>query len=169
MSRAKKILLMGLGILILLLVVQIAIRPMMQRFSNETRLVEAKQGTLAQLQDMSGEIAALRAKSVAIGDLIADQPRPGRMMTFLEEAGKICDLSKHITSIRPQTMPQGEDYEENRIEIQIERIGLAPLLKLLEQIEQLNLVIGVTSLDMTCQSDNLFNATLTVATIFPKR
>ena len=168
MTREKIILLIGLGILVLMLFVQITIRPMLEHFSNETRLVESKQETLAQLQDMSREIAVLRAKNDAVKDFIADQPRPGRMMTLLEEAGKACDLSQHI-AFRPQTMPQGEDYEEIRIEIQIDHIGLASLLKLLEQIEHLNLVIGVTTLDMTCQSDNLFNATLTVATIFPKR
>jgi len=169
-AREKAFLIPGIVALGLLLGNQFIAKPMRERLSTVTRVVESKDKTLRQLKEMGIELKTLRSEVIRIHREIEAQPDKGRVLALLERIQEEQGLSSHVIHMRPSGAALGKRYEETTIEIKLDAVTLEQLLGFLEKLADLNLAIGVKWLEIkhtTDTSGSLLEATLKVSTISP--
>jgi type II secretory pathway component PulM len=167
--REKWVVLGGLGGLALLAAMQFVVRPTQERVTTLRRVVKDKTEILTRIQDKSLEFQSLQTEIDRLQAKIAQQQESGRILSVIEGIRKSCDLPDKALSLRPTTAPLNEQYTQTTVEMRLEAVTLAQLIRFLSELDSLNLAGGIKSLDIRTTDRNvgLLQAVIQLATVLP--
>jgi len=165
--RDKVVVLGGIGGLALLMVIQFGVRPALGQISTLRRVVRDKHEILAQMQAKTLEYRMLQAEVGRLGSTIAGQQEGRRILSTVEGIRKASGLPDNVLSLKPSTAPINAEYQQTIVEIRMEGVTLAQLITFLAQLDSLNLVGGVRSLDIRTaeRSAGLLRAVIQLTTL----
>lgn len=165
-KREKVVVLGGAGLLVLLLVLQFAVRPTMEQGSTLRRVVAEKRDVLAQLRAKRLEYEKLQTEIGRLHALVTQQQGNRRILSSIENVRKTCGLSENVLSMKPATTAIDNMYEEVVVEVRLESLTLAQLVSFLSQLGVADSA-GITALEVRRadrNSDSLA-ATISVAAV----
>ncbi len=172
-KREKLVVLGGAGLLVLLLALQFAVRPTVERASTLRRVVIEKREVLAQLRAKRLEYERLQGEIGHLHAMVAQQRGNRRMLSSIENVRKACGLSENVLSMKPATVAIDNTYEEVVVEVRLESLTLAQLVSFLSQLDAVD-AAGITALEVRRADRNsarpnddspLLAATVNVATV----
>jgi general secretion pathway protein M len=98
-----------------------------------------------QILDQRAQVAEKRAKKDAV---LARYARPAPPLgSFIEESARAHGLVVSESQDRPE-VPHGKRYSERMTVVRLHKIGMKQLAQTLEKIEQTNLPVSITRLDI---------------------
>ena len=173
-KREKLVVLGGAGLLVLLLVLQFAVRPIMERASTVRRVVAEKRDVLAQLRAKRLEYERLQTEVGRLHAMVAQQQGNRRILSSIESVRKTCGLSENVLSMKPATVAIDNTYEEVVVEVRLEGLTLAQLVSFLSQLGAAEAAGGITALEVrradrssarANDNSSLLAATISVAAV----
>ena len=147
--RERWMVVLALGIMALLGVQSLWVRPLQARSDQVAREIETRGTQILTATRLMGNVRRLRGELARVEQLIA----PGEkndLLTLLEVLAAEAGLgSEQIDSVTPKP-PSGNDrYPETRVEVRLKGVTLRQLVQLLHEIETGRLYLIVRSLRIT--------------------
>lgn len=166
-KREKLVVLGGAGLLVLLLAVQFAARPTVERASTLRRVVTEKREILAQLWAKSREYERLQAEVGRLRSAIIGQEESRRILSTIERVRQAAKLPEDALSMKPTTAAIDREYEETVVEVVLDSVTLAQLIAFLSQLDSPDLPGGIKALDVGRADRNpgSLRATIQLATV----
>jgi type II secretory pathway component PulM len=147
-KREKTFVIGGIGLLVVLLMLQLVLRPAMERMSTLRRVVATKRQTLAELRGKSLEYRKLKTEVDTLRQAIEKQEGGPQVLSTVERIRQTCDLSDNVSSLKPTTVAIDDQYQETVVEIQLERITMKKLVRFLSELESVEVSGGIRSLEI---------------------
>lgn len=132
------------------------LRGKIQRQKEELKKISRLQ---EQYRQTHGELEKIKSK--------LDQMKKGfSLLSFIEDLANKENIRENIGSVKPKTIPMGENYEEKQVEIQMDDITLPKLVDFIYKIENSGHLLRVKRLRLKTRYDNrnLLHVTMQVAT-----
>lgn len=130
--REKKIVGGGVFFLLLLLVWFVLVNPYFEAMASLDRRISAQQHSLVKVEKMGNTIIQLRQQLASIGAAQKEsRPLFSRVESLTEQTG----VREQLLSMRPQPATTQGDFRQQLVEIRLEKISLAQLVKLLHAVE----------------------------------
>jgi type II secretory pathway component PulM len=166
-KREKLIVLGGAGLLALLLALQFAVRPFMERTSTLRRVVVEKREVLAQLQAKAQEYERLQADVSQLRSSLGRQEESRKILSTIERLRQAAKLPEDALSMKPTTTAIDKEYQETVIEVVLDSVTLAQLIAFLSQLDSPDLLGGIKALDVGRADRNpeALRATIELATV----
>ena len=166
-KREKTVVIAGASFLVLLIVVQLIVRPTTERISMLRRVVADKRAALTDLRTGSREYQTLTEEVERLRSMISRQQESRTMLSAIERIGEASGLSENVLSLKPTTVTMDEEYEETVVEIRLDRITLAQLVEFLGKLESLGRAGGIKALDVRRaeRSEGALRAVVQLATV----
>ena len=166
-KREKTVVIAGASFLVLLIVVQLIVRPTTERISMLRRVVADKRAALTDLRAGSREYQTLTEEVERLRSMISRQQESRTMLSAIERIGEASGLSENVLSLKPTTVTMDEEYEETVVEIRLDRITLAQLVEFLGKLESLGRAGGIKALDVRRaeRSEGALRAVVQLATV----
>jgi len=126
------------------------------------RRIEAKTEMLSQIGKLTQGYRQARAERQSMEARLRGPPV--QLMSFVSQAGT--QLGVEVNDLRPGTPTASEGMEEDSVEVNLVRIDLAKLARLLDTLERGPGVVKVSKVRISTRADdpNLVDATLQIAT-----
>ena len=149
----------------------LGVQPVTRRVATLERVLGLKRETLAELRRKSSEYASLQAKLAGMRKQIAAQPGDFRILSFLENAGKLSGLSKHVASMDASASTAGDTYVATRVSVKLEGVTLSQITRFLVELQKGRVLLGVRALEIrrSRKQPELLDAELQVAMLARKR
>jgi len=149
--RERWIVIAGLVVLGLLLIWFALLNPYLDTMSNLDRRIAAHKRNLERVQRMQGEISKLREQLSQIGN-----SRQGARPLFsqVENLTVQTGVREQLLAMRPQPATTQGDYRQQLVEIRLEKLTLAQLVKLLYAVEYRSGGIQVKSMRVKPRFDD---------------
>jgi general secretion pathway protein M len=117
------------------------------------RLIDTRRTQLTDMRRLQQEYQQLQAR-LAAGRQQAAQQHDFALLSFLEAtAGRLAGREK-LVAMRPQVPAVQNGYREERVEIKLEKLRLAELVRLLHALETAAAPLHVTTLRVTTRFDD---------------
>ena len=170
-KREKTLVVGGILFLAILLGLQFVVRPAMEQVTTLRRVVADKRETLIRLRAMSVEYEKLEGEVSRLRSMIERQDQGPGILTTVERLRETAGLSENALSLKPTTVTMDDGYQETVVEIRLEGITLAQLVRFLSQLESLELAGGIKSLEVrhADRSPGSLRAVVQLATVSPGR
>ena len=167
MARREKLLLAAGGALLLLaLGYQLVVKPALRRVQTLERVRGPKAASLAQLRALSRDYVSLKDQIERVRLKIEQQPEGFGVLSFLEGATEQCGIADKVSYMQPSTAPLDEHYVEHAVEVKVEGVTLAQLVRFLVAVPSAEAVLGVKSLRIQVAADpNLLDAVVVVTAL----
>lgn len=130
--REKIMVSAGLAVVGLVLVWFALLNPYLQAMANLDRRIAAHKHSLERARQMEGEIAQLKEQLAAFGNRRPDA-RP--LFAQVENLTVQTGVREQLLSMRPQPTTTQGGYKQQLVEIRLEKLSLAQLVKLLYAVE----------------------------------
>lgn len=154
LARREKLLLAAGGALLLLaLGYQLVVSPALQRVQTLERVRGPKTASLAQLRALSQDYASLRDQIERLRLKIQQQPDGFGVLSFLERTTEDCGIADKVSYMQPSSAPLDEHYVEHAVEVKVEDVTLAQLVRFLVAVPSAEAVLGVKSLRIQVTAD----------------
>ena len=111
------------------------VRPALQDVETLRRVLPERRQTLAELEEKASELAALRESLVDIRQQTQRIDRDFGLMAYLESIQKEAGIEDHVGLVRPSTVPLNDQYDERVVDMRLEGVSLAEIVRFLEKIE----------------------------------
>lgn len=159
-KREKMIILISCTSIFVLIII-ITFSMFISKTNKAEKRIKNYEKILSEISTVRDEYLTYRAKNESIENII--KGGDVSLLTFLEKTAKSLELN--IESIRPQNKNQGDIYEEERVEIIIEKVPLKDLVELLFKIESHEGLLKITTLSIKPLWNNpaYLNTTFTVS------
>jgi len=166
-KREKLVVLGGAGLLVLLLVLQFAVRPTMERASTLRRVVAEKREVLGQLRAKSREYEGLQTEVGRLRSAISGQEENRSILSAIERVRQAAKLPDNALSMKPTTTAIDKEYQETVVEVVLDNVTLAQLIAFLSQLDSPDLPGGIKALDVghTDRNPSSLRATIQIATV----
>ncbi|MBN2130866.1 MAG: type 4a pilus biogenesis protein PilO [Sedimentisphaerales bacterium] len=166
-KREQTVVIAGASFLVLLVILQLIVRPATERISMLRRVVADKRAVLTDLQAGSREYETLTEEVETLRSMISRQQESRTMLSAIERIGEASGLSENVLSLKPTTVTMDEEYEETVVEIRLDRITLAQLVEFLGRLESLGRAGGVKALDVRRaeRNEGVLRAVVQLATV----
>jgi len=149
--REKLMVISGLVVLGLILIWFALLNPYLETMGNFDRRITAHKRNLERMQEMRGQIIQLR-KELAQVDPRRQATKP--LFSQVENLTVQTGVREQLLSMRPQPATTQGDYRQQLVEIRLEKLSLAQLVKLLYAVEYRSGGIQVKSLRVKPRFDN---------------
>jgi len=147
LARREKLLLAAVGALVVLaLGYHLVVKPALQRAQALERVQGPKSASLAELRALSREYVTLKGQIEGLRRKIEQQPEGFGVLSFLEGATDECGIADKVSYMHPSTAPLDESYVEHAVEVKVEGVTLAQLVRFLVAVPSADAVLGVKSL-----------------------
>ena len=141
--REKWILAGGVAVIGLVVVWYLLLNPYLEAMNNLDRRIAAHRHSLEKAQEMQGEIVQLRAELAKVGN----RPQGAKpLFSQVESLTVQTGVREQLLAMRPQPVTTQGGYRQQLVEIRLEKLSLAQLVKLLYAIEYRSGGIQVKSL-----------------------
>ena len=157
----------GASLLVLLLLVQFAVRPAVERASTLRRVVVEKREILAQLRAKSQEYGQLQAEVGRLRSAISGQEESRKILSTIERVRQAAKLPEDALSMKPTTAAIDKEYQETVVEVVLDNVTLAQLIAFLSQLDSSDLPGGIKALDVgrADRSPGVLRATVQLAAV----
>jgi type II secretory pathway component PulM len=153
--REKLVVFGGTSLLVLLALLQFAVRPAVERTSTLRRVVAEKREILTQLQAKSREYAQLQADVGRLLSVIGGQEESRKILSTVDRVRQAAKLPEDSLSMKPTTTAIDKEYQETVVEVVLDNITLAQLVAFLSQLDCSGLPGGIKALDVGRADRNL--------------
>ncbi len=144
LARREKYLVGFLGcIFILIMIVEFAVNPFLDKKRRLENGAKTKEITLEQMKAMSAECTALKRSSEALKRIISKRKQGLTLFAFLEKEANQAEIKGHIEYMKPSVSPGTGIYKESTVEMKLSGVTLKQLVKYLYRIESPQEVISV--------------------------
>jgi len=133
----------GLAVLVLVLVWFALLSPYLEALSGLDRRIAAHQRNLEKIQQMQGQIFQLREQLASVGTR-SEKKRP--LFSQVENLTVQTGIRDQLLSMRPQPTTTQGGYRQQLVEIRLEKLTLAQLVKLIYAVEYRSGGVQVKSL-----------------------
>jgi len=133
----------GLVVLVLVLVWFALLSPYLEALSGLDRRIAAHQRNLEKMQQMQGQIFQLREQLASV-DNRSEKKRP--LFSQVENLTVQTGIRDQLLSMRPQPATTQGGYRQQLVEIRLEKLTLAQLVKLIYAVEYRSGGVQVKSL-----------------------
>ena len=166
-QRERQFAIGGAVLLGLFVAFQVFVRPALSRVRMLRAVVAEKRETLSKLRTKSEEYNTLQSQLKQARLTIKDQQRGRQMLSLIERVLGDCGLKQKVVYMTPSTTAISDLYEKTNVEVKLGAVTLDQIVQFLLKIESLNLLVGVTSLDIKCglQNPALLDAVIRVASV----
>ena len=147
-KRDKLVVFGGAGLLVLLLSLQLVLRPALERASTLRRVVAEKREVLVQMRAKSQEYKQLQAEVSQMRSSISGQGESRKILSTIERLRQAAKLPDDALSMKPTTTAIDKEYEETVVEISLDGTTLAQLVAFLSQLDSSDLAGGIKALDV---------------------
>ncbi len=131
-TRERIFVFCGLGVLLLILVWLLLINPYFAAMTGLDRRIAGLQRSLSKAVQMQEQITGLRQQLVAVGN----QRRGSRpLFSDVENLTEQTGVRDQLLSMRPQPATTQGEFRQQLVEIRLEKLRLAQLVKLLHAVE----------------------------------
>lgn len=150
-SREKNVIAAGLLVLLFLLVWFALLEPYFNAINTLERKIAAQQRNLGEIERMGEQIRQLRHQLAAV-----KTPEAGKRPLFsqVESLTEQTGVRERLLSMRPQPATTQGGFRQQLVEIRLEKISLAQLVKLLHLVEYRSGGIQVKSMRVKPRFEN---------------
>jgi general secretion pathway protein M len=149
--RERQIVLAGLVALGLMLAWFALLNPYLEAMANLDRRIAASQRNLDRAQQLQGRIARLKEELARVGP---EQQGGGPLFSRVEGLTVRTGVREQLLSMRPQPATTQGGYRQQLVEIRLEKLRLAQLVKLLFAVEYRSGGIQVKSMRVKPRFEN---------------
>ena len=140
-KREKLLISLAVGVIVLVLAVQLAIMPFVNKRERYRNSVEAKQRDLQEMMLLRQEYLALQQDSDVVAKRLAGRPQNFTLFSFLEKAAGEAGVKDNIKYMKPSASSTKGPFKESLVEMKLEKITLGQMVGYLKLIESpVNLV-----------------------------
>lgn len=163
--REKIFIASGAIILIALLTYFAIILPQQKKLVKYKRLIPIKESQIKECSQLIAEYNQLNGMLNRQKQLIERQGNASFMQSYLEQVASTLDLT--IGSMIPKTIDLNDEYNENQVEIKLERISLDSLIIFLHKLENSKKLLAIKRLRIKRRYDNhsLSDVRMTISTL----
>jgi general secretion pathway protein M len=141
--------LLGGGVVIVLLVLQFVILPFLASKRSAQQAINTNEKTLADMMLLAAEYQGLRIKAEKIQQVLARRPQDFNLFSHLEKMAGAAGIKSTIKSISAAKGTISGPYEEQPVEIRLEKVTLKQLTDFLYLIESPQDLIRIKTIAIT--------------------
>lgn len=166
-DREKIFLFAGAASLLLLFLWLGVIRPYRQGMELARTRIASRQQQLAEVRQLQQEYFRLQRGLATAEEKLTGSAKGFSLFPFVEEVTNRIGVRDNLVSMRPQTPQAQGDYREESVEIRLERIDLAQLVRFLYAIESSDAALQTKSMRLKPRFDNRaqLDAVLVIASL----
>lgn len=153
-DREKIFVFSGAGLLVLLVLWLGVIAPYRHGMELAATRIASRQQQLEEVRRLQQQYLGLKAVLATTEKKLTDTSRGFSLFPFVEDATTRIGIRDNLVSMRPQTPQVQGDFREESVEIRLERIDLAQLVRLLYAIESADAALQTKSLRIKTRFDN---------------
>lgn len=120
--------------------------PFLDRHRVLARQVAAKEEALVRLRSLAAEYRALAARFPDPAVALANRPAGFSLLSFVEDAARTAGVRRRITGMKPGPADVGGDYGGTVVDVRLERLPLAALVRFIEQAHRPEMAVYVRRL-----------------------
>ena len=158
-ERDKKFLIYG-GIVALILLFAIVLRPIYAELDREREAIPRKERDLAEIRVLKDQYLEMQRR---LQQVQAAAAKRGPLLTEIENITKRTNLGGKIVSLKPQTGVQTANFKESIVEIKLENVTLYDVVNFVNQLEKATLRIRKLYFKPRFDNPKLLNSTIQVS------
>jgi len=168
-ARDRTALTIGILVVLVFVLVQFVLFPLLDRRERARKLVVQRQQHLTEMRSMRERYTRLHAQSSGLEEKLARRSQGFSLFSFLEQMARKAGVKEHIAYMKPSTMTGEGALKQVMVEIKLQAIGLAQLVRLLERIESPQNVVEIKriSIQENRKSKGTLDVILQVISILP--
>ena len=140
-SRERIMVDVGGGVLVVALIYTAVLEPMIDRMQQLDRLIAGKQNAIQELALIRAEYVDVHAYATQIDETIDLVSDTFSLLAFLEEVAGNIRIKSQIVSMRPQEAFPSTEYQENAVEVKIEKITIEAVVGLLREMHEATAIL----------------------------
>ena len=146
--------------LLLFVLLQFIVFPLADKRSRLAKSLAAKEKAVLEMQSMQEQYKALSKQSGSIAAMLAQRDAGFSLFTFLEKNAADSKVKESIAYMKPSESLGNELFKQSLVEMKLQAVGLAQVVKFLELVESPKNLVGVDKI--TIQENTKEKATLDV-------
>jgi len=155
LSDREKIFVFSAIAVLLILVLWLGVfRPYRQGLMLAESRIISRQKQLVEVQHLQQEYLGLQKDLATAEKKLAGTTQGFTLFSFIEDVTTRIGIRDKLVSMRPQTPQVQGEYRENTVEIRLERIDLAQLVRLLYGLEAADAALHLKTLRIKPRFDN---------------
>ncbi len=165
-KRDRVVLSGGLGLLLLILLVQFILVPYTDARKKLDRSVHSGERVLKEMAVLGAEYKTLRKGVDEMQRGIARRPNDFTLFSFLEKKAGQTGVRSNIRQMQPSRAPVSGPYEEVSVDVKLEKITLKQLVNFMHSVESPENVVRIRKLSVkkTAEDPRYLAAQLQVVT-----
>ena len=169
--RDRTALTIGGLVLLIFVLVQFVLFPLLDKRKRLERTVTLRQQHLAEMQTMQQRYSRLHAQSSGLAQQLSSRVKGFSLFSFLEQMASKARVKEHIAYMKPSTMTGEGPLQQVMVEIKLQTLGLAQLVRFLELIESPENVVEIKriSIQENSKSKGTLDVILQVISILPEK
>ena len=170
-TRDKTALTIGGLVLMVFLLVQFVFSPLLDKRKRLEKTVALREQHLAEMRTMQERSSRLHAQSSGLTQQLAGREKGFSLFSFLEQMASRAGVKEYIAYMKPSTMTGEGPLKQVMVEIKLQALGLAQLVRFLELIESPENVVEIKriSIQENSKSKGTLDVILQVISILPEK
>ena len=169
MNRREKIGVAAvLAMLALVLCVELAVNPLLERYHRLERALASQGAALAEIQQLKGRYDQLKLEAERHRSLLSRRPKGFTLFSFLDRIAGQTGIKDRIAYMKPSSdVLKDNVYRVSRVELKIQAIVMEQLVRFLYQVETAPETVTVKRLgiNQTGKEEKTIDAVLQVETL----
>lgn len=163
-QRDRFALIVGGAVVVVVLIVFAVILPYQDALARLDTKIAARQRQLQQVEILRGQFLALQ-RQLRDADRRLDSSRNFSLFSFIEGITTQVASKENLVYMRPQPAAAQDGYQENSVEIKLEKIRLDQLVRMLYDIQNADAFLQVKNMRVKTRFDDrtLLDVVLTVS------
>lgn len=146
--------------LLLFVVLQFLVFPLTEKRTRLTKGLAAKEKAVVDMRAMQERYKVLSSQSGSIAAMLTKRDEGFSLFSFLEQSAADSAVKDRIDHMKPSDSPEGELFQQSRVEMKLQAISLRQLVEFLEKVESPENLVGIDKI--TIQENGKEKATLDV-------
>lgn len=165
-QREKVTLAVGVLFVIGVLVFQFMISPYFENRKRLQKSIQNKQRDLLEMRLLQQEYSELRKQEGGIKTNLAKREKGFTLFTFLDQQAAVADVKQQIKYMKPSVTEGDDEFSESLVEMKLQEVDLARLVRFLRGIESDVNVVSVRriSIQSSSKDEDLLDVILQIVT-----
>ncbi len=129
--------------LLLFAVLQFLVFPLMDKRTRLVKGLAVKEKAIREMRSMQERFRALSSQSGSIAETLARREEGFSLFSFLEQSADDSAVKDQIAHMRPSESPEGELFQQSRVEMKLQAVSLRQLVEFVETVESPEHLVGI--------------------------
>lgn len=144
LSQREKVAVSLAGAAVLLFVLfQFVVFPLADKRARLIRGLAAKEKAVVEMRSLQERYRQLSSQTGSIAEMLAKREKDFSLFSFLEQGAADSGVKDRIAHMRPSESPEGELFQQSRVEMKLQGLSLKQLIDFLEKVESPDHLVGV--------------------------